>query len=529
LFDGIGGFPLAAIRHGIKPVWASEIEPVPISITKKHFPDMEHLGDAKERNGAEIEPVDIITFGSPCQDLSNAGLRAGLEGSRSGLFFEAVRIIKQMREKTNGKYPKRIIWENVTGAFSSTEGKDFLIVLQEITSIAEPGISISEPPHKFEEPIGWLAAGAIVGDDYSLAWRTLDAQYWGVPQRRQRIFLIADFGSECAGEILFKPDSLSGDFEESEEAREGTPGDIKNGIRASGFDGWRSVTGSIGYKEEQSPCMNMKMPPDVVIGVDGLNQNLTGDKTTAIRGQRSDGDNVGMIIFNDKGENNVNVSPCLKTEGYQQYAVDFGRVADRIQMNADKAVTLQAEGGGAGAKTGLYYLPVAVHQNQQGEVRADEVANTLSTNANASGRNAPLIACIGNGQANSLELSDKVGSLNCMNDQQAIMYSVGFDCRNHVANEELSSTLQSKENGGNSLNYINPVMVSEKCIYKVRRLTPLECERLQGFPDYWTEYGYEGRKISDNARYKCLGNSLAMPCIDFLMRRIKRFAEGKQG
>ena len=521
LFDGIGGFPLAAIRNGIKPLWACEIEPVPISITKRHFPDMEHLGDVKKINGAEIEPVDIITFGSPCQDLSNAGLRAGLEGSRSGLFFNAIRIIKQMREKTNGKYPTRIIWENVAGAFSSSEGKDFLIVLKEIASIAEPGVFISEPPHKLEEPIGWLRAGTIVGNQYSLAWRVLDAQYWGVPQRRERIFLVADFGNECIAEIFFKPDSLSGNNQESEKTRKRTTSDIEGGIRTAGFNGWRSVTGEIEYEEERAPCIQANMPPDVVIGVDGFNQNLTGDKSQTLRGGRSDGDNIGIVLVNDN----------------QQYAVDFGRVADRIQMNADKAVTLQAEGGGAGAKTGLYCLPVAVHQNQQGEVRAGKVANTLSTNANASGRNAPLVACIGNGQANSLELSEKVGSLNCMNDQQAILCSSAYTPSSFGNYRDGVGTI--KANGGDIGGGSETLITTG---FAVRRLTPLECERLQGFPDGWTEYGLNLKKrrketlevmllqkISDNARYKALGNSVAMPCVEFLMKRIKEFAEGKQG
>jgi DNA (cytosine-5)-methyltransferase 1 len=189
LFDGIGGFPLAAVRNGITPVWASEIEIAPMSITKRHFPKMKQLGDIKKINGAEIEPVDIITFGSPCQDLSNAGKRAGIEGSRSNLFFEAVRIIKEMREKTHGEYPARIIWENVTGAFSSNEGEDFRTVLQEIATAAGGGaVSIPRPSSRD----GWLPAGAVMGDGWSLAWRVLDAQYWGVPQRRKRIFLVAD-------------------------------------------------------------------------------------------------------------------------------------------------------------------------------------------------------------------------------------------------------------------------------------------------------------------------------------------------
>jgi DNA (cytosine-5)-methyltransferase 1 len=160
LFDGIGGFPLAATRAGIKPLWASEIEAVPISITKRHFQDMAHLGNITGINGADIEPVDIIAFGSPCQDLSVAGLRAGLAGERSGLFAEAVRIIREMRVKTNGKCPARIVLENVFGAFGSNNGEDFKTILQEIARVARPLVSIPGPPSWD----GWLAAGAVVGD-----------------------------------------------------------------------------------------------------------------------------------------------------------------------------------------------------------------------------------------------------------------------------------------------------------------------------------------------------------------------------
>jgi DNA (cytosine-5)-methyltransferase 1 len=175
LFDGIGGFPLAAVREGILPVWASEIEAAPISITKRHFPDMRHLGDITKINGGDIQPVDIITFGSPCQDLSISGHRAGLDGERSGLFMQAIRIIKEMRSATNRTYPARVIWENVPGAFSTDNGRDFQTVIEEIAKVAEEGISIPQPSEK----IGWLAAGAVLGDSWSLAWRVLNAQYWG--------------------------------------------------------------------------------------------------------------------------------------------------------------------------------------------------------------------------------------------------------------------------------------------------------------------------------------------------------------
>ena len=210
LFDGIGGFPLAAVRNGIVPLWASEIEAFPIEVTKYHFPDMIHVGDITKLNGAYLPPVDIICGGSPCQD----GARAGLAGARSGLFMEQVRIVKEMRDADirDGQpaqfvRPRWMCWENVPGAFSSGEpkGEDFRIVLEEIVRIKCDTVHVPRP-----DGGRWESAGRILlGTDFSLAWRVLDAQYWGVAQRRRRIFLVADFGGRSAAAILFDQDSLS--------------------------------------------------------------------------------------------------------------------------------------------------------------------------------------------------------------------------------------------------------------------------------------------------------------------------------
>lgn len=227
LFDGSGGFPLAGALCGITPVWASEVEPYPIAVTRSRSPSMRHLGDVSKVSGADIEPVDIITFGSPCQDLSVAGKRAGLkhtengdeETTRSGLFMEAVRIIKEMREKSGGKYPTFAVWENVPGAFSSNKGEDFKTVLEELIRVAEP----EAPPLPAPGKNGWPYADCIVGDGWSVAWRVFDAQYWGVPQRRRRIYLVADFGGNRAGKILFEREGLRGCFAEGRTPWQGTP------------------------------------------------------------------------------------------------------------------------------------------------------------------------------------------------------------------------------------------------------------------------------------------------------------------
>ena len=216
LFDGSGGFPLAASLCGGVPKWASEVEPYPIAVTKSRFPNVKHLGSVTDIKGGEVEPVDVITFGSPCQDLSVAGKRAGLkheangddETTRSGLFMEAVRIIKEMREATNGLYPRFALWENVPGAFSSNKGEDFRIVLEELIKVVEPTAVMPEVPKA-----GWSYADSYCGDGWSIAYRVLDAQFWGVPQRRRRIYLVADFRGECAGKVSFEREGLRGYFE----------------------------------------------------------------------------------------------------------------------------------------------------------------------------------------------------------------------------------------------------------------------------------------------------------------------------
>ena len=240
LFDGSGGFPLAGALCGVVPVWASEVEPYPIAVTTSRFPDMKHLGDISKVNGADIEPVDIITFGSPCQDMSVAGKRAGLkhedngddETTRSGLFMEAVRIIKEMREKTNGEYPRYAIWENVPGAFSSNGGEDFRLVIEELIKVVEPTAVMPAVPQK-----GWAYADSYCGDGWSLAYRVLDAQYWGVPQRRRRIYLVADFGGQCAREILFEREGLRGYFAESGTPWKAIAPHVEGGIGADDREG----------------------------------------------------------------------------------------------------------------------------------------------------------------------------------------------------------------------------------------------------------------------------------------------------
>lgn len=236
LFDGSGGFPLAAKMCGIEPVWASEIEKFPIEVTTKRLPEMKHLGDVKNINGAEIEPVDLITFGSPCQDLSISGLRKGLSGERSGLFMEAIRIIKEMRDATNGRYPQICCFENVPGVFSSNKGEDFRVVLESFCQVEDSNAYIPKPPQG-----KWADAGAIQFVGGSLAYRILDSQWWGVPQRRKRLFLVCSYANRGqpsvrdtdnrASQILFVRSRLSRDFAEVKSAWEAPAGSVEDCVR----------------------------------------------------------------------------------------------------------------------------------------------------------------------------------------------------------------------------------------------------------------------------------------------------------
>ena len=306
LFDGSGGFPLAATMCGGTPKWASEIEPYPIAVTKSRFPDVKHLGSVTDIKGGEVEPVDVITFGSPCQDLSVAGKRAGLkhtdngddETTRSGLFMEAVRIIKEMREATNGVYPRFAVWENVPGAFSSNKGEDFRIVLQELIQVVEPTAVMPEVPKN-----GWPYADSYCGDGWSIAYRVLDAQFWGVPQRRRRIYLVADFRGECAGKVSFEREGLRGYFETGRTPWQTAAGDAETGSGATDSQ-----------------------------GVDGYNSTLTGDKssTLGVNCGMSTGRN-GVVVYARGCGGNVTVdgvSPTLEaragTGGNNQPIVAYG-------------------------------------------------------------------------------------------------------------------------------------------------------------------------------------------------------------
>lgn len=502
---------------------------------------MKHLGDIAKINGAEIEIVDVITGGSPCQDLSIAGKRAGLAGARSGLFMEQVRIVKEMREhdRKSGRTgdmvrPRFMVWENVPGAFSSNKGRDFAAVLEEIIRIAEPEAPDIEVPEK-----GWNTWGGYhdcMGGRWSVAWRVHDAQHWGVPQRRRRISVVADFGGDTAGEILFEHKSVSGHPAESGAAGEGPAGDSESGasyavrIRGGCDGGGKGAlvqtekSGTIKAGNDQTIfCMatqqggaevrNDDRAPTLTAsaGMSGNNQPVVcaGFKLGNSEQARSigyaeeqaptlnaecGGNKPAVLCLNDQGGNVMGVSHDVsgtlraQEHGHQPSILDMSHACDVVRDCGEVAPSLQARMG-----TGGNQIPLTYQMQGFGDYREGDVASSCK-------------------QRDFKDSTDLVCSV---------------DCRNFTEGGEINGTLQAKESGGQSLNLNNTVRQN----MVVRRLTPLECERLQGFPDGWTDIGdwvktgKRGRKIkvkgsADSPRYKALGNSIALPFWDFLAKRI---------
>ena len=441
LFDGSGGFPLAGAMNGMTPVWASEIEPYPLRVTAARFPGMKQLGDVTKIDGASIDPVDVITFGSPCQDLSVAGKQTGIhDGKRSSLFFEAVRIIREMRGATNGKYPRFAVWENVPGAFSSSKGADFRAVLQALSEVGGEAVPVPEPPKG-----KWAKAGCVVGDGYSIAWRVYDAQYWGVPQRRKRIYLVADFGSERAGEILFERESMRGDSSESGEAREGAADDAAGGTGGSNF-----------YE-----CMTNRGYPCGVIS-ETLRAGSHGAIPMVAAFMGGQGEKAGGIGYSEQ------VSPTLKS-----------------------------------VLSGGNTVPDVVYP---------EIARTLAARHDSSpcaDRGQNIICIEGDGNARA-HIERKLSP--CM--KTIHPNTVIFP---NIAGSLCANSHPGSYTGQDAFNDMLPVYRKDRR-YIVRRLTPLECCRLQGFPDWWED----GANGSDSARYKMWGNGIALPCAADVMRRIAK-------
>ena len=567
---------------------------------------MKHLGDITKIDGRTVPKVCVVIGGSPCQDLSVAGKRSGLSGERSGLFMEMIRIIKEMREddKRNGRTgsdvrPRFMVWENVPGAFSSNKGEDFRIVLEEIVKVVSDCAVIPRPPKN-----KWRNTGVIMGDGFSVAWRVLDAQFWGVLQRRRRIALVADFGDGTAPEILFERESLSGDSSTCRTPWEGTAGEAENcadtavdGVKcltpwdcqskrvfdpdgsmstyqAMGDGGANNVAVCYSFDSLASNSMKSSNPHS---GCREVEVSKTLDTTDPNPSKNQGGIAVVQptLCLNDQGGSMMSVSEDIT--GTLRAQVGGHQTAICIQGNCiDRADTAGCNGKGWRDDDISFTLntvdrpAVYAIENHPADSRVrvsgDGIVQTLSSRMGTGGGNTPMcMICIGNGQVDSLGMQEKAGALNCMHDQQAIIsidraafnqgknacYNINIsddgiapsqvakgpsaicaavDCRNGTENPDINGTLQSKPNGGMSLNLQN--VVREYSI--VRRLSPLECERLQGFPDGWTDIGEwtdsKGKvhKTSDSARYKALGNSIALPPWRYVLSGVMEYCGGEK-
>lgn len=563
LFDGSGGFPLGAVLSGITPIWASEIEPFPIKVTTARFPNMKHYGDISAIKGSDLEPVDIISFGSPCQNLSVAGKREGLDGDRSSLFYEAIRIIKEMREATNGKYPRYIVWENVPGAFSSNKGEDFKAVLTEICKVKDREVSVPKPSK-------WENAGRIMGNSYSIAWRLFDAQYWGVPQRRQRIYLVADFDGGSAGKILFESEGLSG-------------------YSAQGFKSWQSSANgsseSIGENgcglmfENHSQDTRYRGPLEVAqtvsstYGTGGNNQPFVVEKPRAYGICAKDSNSMKSANPNS-GFYEADTARCLDGNGGNP-SCNQGGIAV-IEGNGSRP---SHKGDGYKESDVMYTL----NATEQHAVAFAEVHATLSANDGPKGPSSQMMK---NPEENFVgEISYGIGrpamnqgynakfSFQIEEEVEPTLVASGASGVAHPrfssskasffteANEECANTLVATD-------YKDPPIVNDgdEVEYIVRRLTPTECARLQGFPDWWCDdiaipdptdedvamwreiFETHAKAIgkatkpksdaqikkwlkdphSDSAEYKMWGNGVALPNVFFVLSGIQYYAELEQ-
>ena len=622
LFDGSGGFPLGGLISGITPLWASEVEPFPIRVTSKRIPQMKHLGDISTINGADVEPVDIITFGSPCQDMSVAGKRSGLDGERSCLFYEAIRIVKEMRCKTNGEYPRYIVWENVPGAFSSNAGEDFKAVLEAVASVKGDYAVPCPPKGK------WAGAGEILGDDFSIAWRCVDAQFWGVPQRRRRIYLVADFNGGCAGKILFESEGLFRNLETSRCPWKRTAGTSEEGSGETScfsVDGYNSavdeVASTLGVNCGVSTGRNGVM---VLNDQGGNRMDITDDVTCTLRAEAHHPpcvvESAGFCTEHSADSRGIGYetekSPTLRAGVIPATVYENHSQDTRYVGPLDVAQTVAATYGTGGNNQPFVVEPTAFGvcskdsnamksaNPKSGFYKAD-TSRTLDGNGGNPTCNQGGIAIVeGNGSrpshhGNGYAESDVMYTLNTV-DRHAVVYAIdreSYNCGQNfarnmgISDEGVNSTLKAtgpdavavptyssskasfftsaEEELANTLvatDYKDPPLVNDTDVdleYIVRRLTPTECARLQGFPDWWcADLGEKlpsedeltrwadifetHRKIvgtsskpktrkqifkwlqnphSDSAEYKMWGNGVALPNVVYVLTGIVYYTQ----
>ena len=637
LFDGSGGFPLGGILAGIKPIWKSEIEPFPIRVTEKRLPEVKHYGDVNKLNGADLPPVDIITGGFPCTDVSIAGKREGLYAQRTGLFFQFVRIIKEMRCKSNGKYPRYLVAENVTGLFSSAKGEDFRTVLEEICKIKDGEVHIPRPAK-------WENAGEILGDNFSVAWRVFDSQHWNVAQRRKRIYLVADFDGTSAGKILFESEGLSRYSAESFKSWQAAAGSTAKSSGAAGkiclndqggnrMDVTDEMTStlraeahhppmvmesagfctehsaksrSIGYEEEMSPTLRAGVVPAAVCfenhSMDTRYRQLGDIAPTVSANYGMGGNNQPFVV--EKTYDVRLTSEGTKNARQNVYETDTARTVDTggIPPDANQGGIAIVEAYGICSKDSN----AMKSENPNSGFYKAETSRTLDTSGQSPNKNQGGIAVVaveGNGTRPSHHgngySEEGVGYTLNTTEQHGVAYGIDRATYNMGQNaqyaisiqEEVEPTIIAKGPGAvahptyctskssfhttaekelaNTLvasDYKDPPTVNDtddEMEYIVRRLTPTECARLQGFPDWWcSELASEnptdeeiakwreifkeyddalGKKTkpktdnqirkwlqnphSDSAEYKMWGNGVSLPVVFFVLSGIKWAAD----
>ena len=633
LFDGSGGFPLGGILAGIKPVFSSEIEPLPIRVTEKRLPQVKHYGDVNKLNGADLPPVDIITGGFPCTDVSIAGKREGLYAQRTGLFFQFVRIVKEMRCKSNGKYPRYLVAENVTGLFSSAKGEDFRTVLEEICKIKDSEVHIPGLAK-------WENAGEILGDNFSVAWRVFDSQHWNVAQRRKRIYLVADFDGTSAGKILFESEGLSRYSAESFKSWQAAAGSTAKSSGAAGkiclndqggnrMDVTDEMTStlraeahhppmvmelagfctehsaksrSIGYEKEMFPTLRAGVVPAAVCfenhsqdtryrqlddiaptvsatyGMGGNNQPFVVEKTYDVRLTSEGTKNARQNVYETDTARTVDTGgiPSDANQGGIAVVEAYGicsKDSNAMKSNnpnsgfykADTSRTIDGNGGNPSCNQGGIAV-VAVegngtrpshHGNGYSEEGVGYTLNTTEQHGVAYGIDRATYNMGQNAQY-AISIQEEVEPTMVAKGPGAVAhptYCTSKSSFHTTAEKELANTLVASD-------YKDPPTVNDtddEMEYIVRRLTPTECARLQGFPDWWcSELASEnptdeeiakwreifkeyddalGKKTkpktdnqirkwlqnphSDSAEYKMWGNGVSLPVVFFVLSGIK--------
>jgi DNA (cytosine-5)-methyltransferase 1 len=460
LFSGVGGFDMGADNAGLVTKWQCEIDKKPRSVLKKHWPDIKQYEDVKDVKGNEIEPVDVISFGSPCQDLSVAGKRKGLTGERSGLFHQAIRIAKEMQDATEGQYPRFIIWENVRGALSSNEGKDFEKVIEEMASL-----------------------GAV-----DISWRLLNTTNFGPPQRRVRVFVIADLRGNCAREILSQPTRLLWHPPKGKQKRKGTTRKTK---ASSGSTDTYRFQSFGGYKDtDRASTIKSRDYKDAT--------DLIVDETIYFKPHLEDGARV-------------------QTNTMGTLTANMGTGGNNVPMVAE-----------------VYSKAKRAENTEDYESWKEGVVSpTLNAMDNTSESFATVIAI-----QDARDINKKQNGSG-INDDAKVMYTIDTASEHAVATFAITER-EGKPGGGKgllmteelspTLSTANTQRIAEptQTTYKVRRLTPKECERLQGWPDDHTKYDSDGNELSDSARYKMCGNGISTPVAQWICENLVKAVAKEQ-